>query len=254
MTGSTEVGIDILKNSALPMHRVFLELGGNDALIICDDADIELAVDEAFTGRIYNAGQTCCATKRIVVHNSVKAKFVNQLIEKLSKIVTGDPMDRNTEIGCLVSVKAAIEVENQIALTVKQGAKLAYGGSRNGAFFQPTVLTDVTGEMDIATDMEVFGPVFPIIGFDTTDEALKIANASRYGLCGGIISADVKKAVIMASKMECGTAVINGSDFYRHKDHAFGGYKMSGLGREGISFTLEEVSQIKTYVLKGILK
>ncbi|HWQ80311.1 MAG TPA: aldehyde dehydrogenase family protein [Anaerovoracaceae bacterium] len=254
MTGSTEVGIDILKASALPMHRVFLELGGNDAMIVYEDADMGLAVNEVYAMRTFNAGQTCCAPKRFLVQNPIKEEFTKRLIEKLTKVVAGNPLDRDTVFGCLVSEKAAIAVEKQIKLTVEQGAKLIYGGKRDRAFFQPAVLTDVTGDMDIAVDMEVFGAVFPIIGFDTTEEALRIANASQYGLCGGVISSDVNKAVKTASQLEAGTVVINGSGFYRTADMAFGGYKMSGLGREGISCTLEEMSQIKTYVLKGILK
>jgi acyl-CoA reductase-like NAD-dependent aldehyde dehydrogenase len=116
------------------------------------------------------------------------------------------------------------------------------------------VLTDVTGNMDVAKNMEIFGPVFTIIGFGTVEEALAIANGSQYGLNGGVITTDINKAIQTASKMECGTVVINGADNYRHLDHAFGGYKMSGMGREGIAYTLEEMSQVKTYVLKGVLK
>jgi acyl-CoA reductase-like NAD-dependent aldehyde dehydrogenase len=254
LTGSTEVGIDVFKESAQSLHRIFLELGGNDALIIYEDADMELAVNEAFAGRMLNAGQCCCSTKRILVQNSIKEDFTKRLIDRLSKVVTGNPIDRNTEIGCLISEKAAIEVEKQIELTVKQGARLIYGGKRNGAFYQPTVLTDVTGNMDVAKNMEIFGPVFTIIGFGTVEEALAIANGSQYGLNGGVITTDINKAIQTASKMECGTVVINGADNYRHLDHAFGGYKMSGMGREGIAYTLEEMSQVKTYVLKGVLK
>lgn len=255
LTGSTEVGIDVMMKSAQALHRVFLELGGNDALIVFEDADLELAVDEAFAGRIQNAGQTCCACKRFVVHGSIKDKFTNMLVEKLSRLVKGDPMDRNTQIGCLINEKAAKEVEEQVNFTVKQGAKCIYGGKRyNYAFYEPAVLSGVTADMDIAKDMEVFGPVFPIIGFELAEEALAIANNTKYGLAGGVITRDINRALKTASKMNCGTVVINGSGCYRHMDHAFGGYKMSGLGREGISTTLEEMTQVKSYVLKGILR
>lgn len=253
LTGSTEAGIDVCREAAENLHRVLLELGGNDPLIVFEDADLELALEEAFVGRIYNAGQTCCATKRILVQNSIKAKFADMLAEKLSKVVMGDPMDRNSGIGSLISEEATFTVGKQIDHTVKQGAKLFYGGKREGAFYQPTILTDVTPEMDIAKDLEVFGPVFPIIGFDTPEEAAAIANGSRYGLNSGVMTSDIKKAMKTASQIESGTVTINGSNFYRHKDHAFGGYKMSGIGREGISVLLEEMSQVKTYALKGIL-
>lgn len=255
LTGSTEVGIEILKDSAPSMHRVFLECGGNDPLIVFEDADIDLAVAEAIGGRVPNGGQICSASKRFIVQKSVKEKFTKKLIENLQKVVMGDPMDRKTDVGSLINEKAAIEVEKQIEMTVKQGAKCVFGGKRfNRVFFEPTVLTDVTSEMDIARDLEVFGPVFPIIQFSDFDEAIQIANNTKYGLQGGIISADLGKAISAASKIECGTVVINGSGNYRHLDHAFGGYKRSGTGREGASQTLEELSQVKTYVLKSILK
>jgi len=127
------------------------------------------------------------------------------------------------------------------------------GNIINKAFFEPTVLADVDASMDIAKDMEVFGPVFPVIGFDTLEEAVEIHNASVYGLNGGIITRDTSKAMKTAYQLECGTVVLNGNGRYRHPDIAFGGYKMSGIGREGVSSTLEELTQVKTIVMKGIL-
>ena len=255
LTGSTEVGIEVFKASAQYLHRVLLELGGNDALIVFDDGDLDLAINETVFGRAQNSGQTCCACKRFIIQNSVKDEFVKRLVERLKKLVIGNPLDHATEMGCMINEKAALQIEKQVKLTIEQGAKCILGGKHyNKTFFQPTVLVDVTFDMDIAKDMEVFGPVFPVIGFDTEEEAIEIANNTRYGLCGGVISNDVNKAIKTASLMECGTAVVNGSGFYRLSDHAFGGFKMSGLGREGASVTLEEMSQIKTYALKGALK
>lgn len=254
LTGSTAVGIETAKTAAANLHHVFLELGGNDAMIIFEDADIELAVANAVMARTTNAGQICIATKRFIVQNSIKDAFTKLLIEKLSKLKIGDPLDPKSDMGCLINENAADKVKGQIELTVRQGARCIYGGNIfNKTFFEPAVLDGVTSEMDIAKDMEVFGPVFPIIGFDTGEEAVAIHNSSVYGLNGGIMTRDISKALKIANKLECGGVVINGTGRYRHPDIAFGGYKMSGLGREGVSATLEELTQVKTIILKGIL-
>jgi NAD-dependent aldehyde dehydrogenases len=254
LTGSTNAGIDVAKESAPHLHRFFLELGGNDALIVYSDADIDLAVEEAVFARTLNAGQTCCAAKRFLVERPVIEEFTSKLIERLKKIKIGNPLDPETEMGCLISEKAAVQVEEQVQHTVDQGAKCIYGGKKlDQAFFQPTVLTDVTPDMDAAKDLEIFGPVFPIIAFDTMEEAVEIVNQSMYGLMGGVMSRDVNKAIKTASRMESGGIVINGAGNYRPLEIPFGGYKKSGLGREGISYTLEEMTQAKTFIMKKIL-
>ncbi len=254
-TGGTEVGIDILKNAAATMKRVFVELGGNDALIICSDADLDLAVEEAIVGRLTNNGQICSGSKRYLVHNLVKGKFAAKLVERLKKVRIGDPMSRDTEVGCLATAGYAAEVIRQIDLTVAQGAKLLYGGKAiKAAFVEPAVLMDVTEQMDVGRNMEIFGPVFSIMGFDDVNEAIRIANNCKYGLQGGVITENQSLGLYVAERLECGTTVVNGTGHWRHMDHAFGGYKMSGMGREGVSETLEEMCQTKTYVMKNILK
>lgn len=253
-TGSTEVGQQLVRDSAEYLHRVFMELGGNDAMIVFDDVDIDYAVEQAIQGRAANAGQVCCSTKRFIVHNRIREQFTKKLCERLSQFKMGDPMDPATTMPCLINEQAAIEVEKQIAHTVSQGATLAMGGKRvNRTFIEPTVLSNVTAEMDIAVDMEVFGPVFPIIGFDTAEQAVAIANATRYGLNGGVVTNDPYKAFAVARKMQCGIVNLNGTGNYRTIDTAFGGYKMSGLGREGVSHTLEEMSQVKTYAIPNFM-
>jgi len=252
LTGSTEVGISIAETAAKHLHHVHLELGGNDAFIVLEDADLEAAVNDVAISRSMNAGQTCAAAKRMIVHNKIKDRFAEMLVEKLNKICVGDTSDPATDIGCLINEKAAIEVEKQVQYTIDQGAKCILGGQRfNKTFFPMTVLVDVTPEMDVSKDMEIFGPVFPIIGFDTDQEAIAIANSSMYGLMSGIMSNDCKRAMKIAAKMESGGVVVGGTGNYRPPEFPFGGYKMSGLGREGISATLEEMSQLRTIVLKG---
>lgn len=254
LTGSTEVGIETYKNAAGHLAHIALELGGNDAFIVCEDGDVDLAVEELIWGRMYNTGQVCCASKRFIVHNSLKDEFTEKAVARIKQIKTGDPADPDTEIGCLISEKAAKEVENQVNLTVEQGGKIVLGGKRNGAFYTPTVIADVPKTADVAKDMEIFGPVVPVIGFDTVEEAVEIANASIFGLCGCVFSRDMKTAYGVANALECGGAVINGASFFRSFEMPFGGYKYSGIGTEGVLSTYNEVTRLKTIVLKNITK
>ena len=252
-TGSTDVGLETYKNAANHLAHVALELGGNDAFIVWKDGDVNLAVEETIWGRMYNTGQVCCASKRFLIHNSLKDAYAQKLVERIKKIKLGDPADDSTQLGCLISEKAAIEVEKQVNLTVSQGGKIIYGGKRNGAFYEPTVITGVPKTADVAIDMEIFGPVVPVIGFDTLDEAVEIANSSKFGLCGCIFTSDIKTAWQTAAVLECGGVVINGASFFRSFEMPFGGYKYSGIGTEGIMSTFDEVTLTKTIVLKNII-
>jgi succinate-semialdehyde dehydrogenase/glutarate-semialdehyde dehydrogenase len=253
-TGSTPVGIEIAKAAAANMTRVFLECGGNDPLLVFEDADLEETADELVRARVTNAGQTCCATKRVIVQATVRDKLAGMLADRLKKVKAGDPAARDTVLSCAISEEAAKEAEAQIAATVTEGAKVSYGGKRRGAFLDATILVGVTPEMGIAKNLEVFGPVFPFIDFKTEDEAVEIANASQFGLQGGVMTADYKRAIRVAARLQCGGVVINGSGMYRSATMPFGGYKKSGIGREGISHTLEEMSQVKTIVFKNVFK
>lgn len=254
LTGSTAVGMETMATASKNLTHVMLELGGNDAFILDKDGDIDLAVEEMVWGRLYNTGQVCCASKRFLVHNDIKDIFTNKVIARISKMRVGDPMNENTEIGCLINEKASLRVEEQVLKTLQEGAKIAFGGRRNGAYFEPTVLINVTKDMEVMKDMEIFGPVIPICGFDTIEEAIEITNQSSFGLCGNIITKDINNAFKVASKLEVGGAIINGASFYRSAEMPFGGWKHSGIGNEGISTTLEEMSRIKTIVLKNVLK
>jgi succinate-semialdehyde dehydrogenase/glutarate-semialdehyde dehydrogenase len=253
LTGSTEVGIETYKNAANHLAHISLELGGNDAFIVWKDGDVDLAVEELIWGRMYNTGQVCCASKRFLVHNSLKAEFTEKAVARIKKIKTGDPSKDDTQLGCLISEKAAVEVERQVGLTVSQGGKIVLGGKRNGAFYEPTVIADVPRTADVAKDMEIFGPVVPVIGFETLAEAVEIANASIFGLCGCIFTADIKTAWSVASQLECGGVIINGASFFRSFEMPFGGYKYSGIGTEGVLTTFDEVTRLKTIVLKNII-
>ncbi|HHW95513.1 MAG TPA: aldehyde dehydrogenase [Mogibacterium sp.] len=251
MTGSSKAGVLMAQCAAPTLKTICLELGGNDGNIVRADADIDYVTDEMIEGRIYNAGQTCCACKRWIVHESIKDEVTNNLIEKLKKLKIGDPLDPEVDMSTVISEKKAKEVIEQIEHTIEQGATLAYGGTREGAIVMPTVLTDVDKNYDIASDLEVFGPVFPIISFKTDEEAIEIANNTSFGLSSGIITKDLKQAIHMAQYIQAGAVVLNGQSSYYNMNQPFGGYKMSGIGREGTSCTLEELSQVKSYILKN---
>ena len=254
VTGSTAVGMETMATASKNLTHVMLELGGNDAFILDKDGDLDLAVKELVWGRLYNTGQVCCASKRFLVHNEVKEEFTRRVVERVSKMRVGDPLEETSEIGCLINERAAERVEEQVNTTIAQGAKLVFGGRRSGAYYEPAILIDVTKDMDVMKDMEIFGPVIPICGFDTIEEAIEIANQSSFGLCGNIITKDMNNAFKVATKLEVGGAVINGASFFRSAEMPFGGWKHSGIGNEGIATTLQEMSRIKTIVLKNVLK
>ncbi|MBR6323159.1 MAG: aldehyde dehydrogenase [Lachnospiraceae bacterium] len=251
-TGSTEVGISLAESCAKSLRPVSLELGGNDPLLIFDDADYEKALEETIAGRIGNAGQTCCASKRFLVQRGIFDRFAADLTARLEKVVVGDPKNPKTEMGPCIREADAIEVERQINRTIEQGGKLLTGGHRNGAFIEPTVIV-TPRDADIAKDEECFGPVWPLIPFDTLEEALDIANQTKYGLSSGVITSDMATALKAANGIQAGACIIGGSGNYRLAHQPFGGYKYSGVGREGAVITLEEMTQQKMISFKGIL-
>lgn len=249
-TGSTAVGTKLMEYAAPYFHRMLLEMGGNDPLVITEDADLENAVGQSLC-RMANAGQICCITKRFIVQNSIKAAYLEGLKQAIGGITVGDPADPQNMMGCMVSERAAIEVEEQVRDMVAQGATLVCGGGREGAFMEPTVI-DCSKDLPAAKDLEIFGPVWTVIGFDTDEEAIEIANQSIYGLNGGVIAGSVEHGLKIAQHIQSGTVVANGEGCWRTPNHAFGGYKHSGLGREGIPDLIKEFTQRKTLVIRGI--
>ncbi|WP_373893542.1 aldehyde dehydrogenase [Virgibacillus sp. CBA3643] len=250
-TGSSSVGKQIGKHGAENLVRVFLELSGNDAVIFCEDTDIDEAVQHTLEGRLAGNGQVCIATKRILVEKNRYEEFKNKLVRLVSEMKYGNQLDENTDLGPLINFKAAKKVERQIQHAISQGANLLVGGKRDGAFIEPTIL-EVTKEMDVSQNDEIFGPVFSIMPFDDFDEAIEIANNSLYGLNSAIYTNELNKAIDGANRIEAGLVSINGSNNYRPDVSAFGGYKHSGIGREGINYTLGEFTQIKSIALRGV--
>ena len=252
LTGSTTVGVEVAQKAAPSLKRIALELGGNDAFIVLEDADLELAINEAVNARFFNAGQICCAPKRFLIHRSLYEDFVSAVTERIAAFSFGDPLSPDTKVGTVISERAAKIVEEQIQLTVKQGGRIVLGGQRDGAFVAPTVIRDVPFSADAMHDMEIFGPVMPIAAFDHEDEVLELANATMYGLGGSVFTRDMKKAMKFTDNLECGSVVINGSSYFRSFEMPFGGYKYSGVGSEGVFSTFDELTQLKCITLKGI--
>jgi len=218
MTGSNGVGAEISKSSTPHLHHVMLELGGNSPYIILEDVDIDAVVAVSVFGRTLNSGQVCSAYKRFIVHNSVKQDYIDKLVASLKTKKLGDSANWDTDCGSAVSVKAAKEIEEQINHTIEQGAKLIYGGKRfNETFIELTVL-EATLDMDISCDLEIFGPVWPVIGFDIVDEAIEIANNTKYGLSVGVSGSDMATMLKVIKAMQSGSCIINGSTCYRAVD------------------------------------
>ncbi|MCI9081239.1 MAG: aldehyde dehydrogenase [Lachnospiraceae bacterium] len=254
LTGSSSVGISVARSAADTLKKTALELGGNDAFIVLEDADLDLAVQEAVQARFYNAGQICCAPKRFLIHRSLYSRFLDETVKRVSALKSGNPLDDQTQVSTLISEKAAIEVEKQINLTIEQGGRLLLGGKRTGAFLEPSVIADVPASADILHNMEVFGPVMPVAPFDTEDEAAALANDSVYGLGGSVFTRNLTSAARFTDELECGCVVVNGSSYFRSFEMPFGGWKQSGLGTEGVYSTFDELTNIKCIALKGIVR
>ncbi len=253
LTGSTAVGVNVAKSAAGTLKTVALELGGNDAFIVLKDATLYTAVKEAVNTRFFNAGQICCAPKRFIIHKSLYNDFVERVVSEVKKFKIGAPLDDTTDIGTLINEDAAIEVEKQINMTVEQGGKIACGGKRDKTVIEPTVLIDVPYSADIMHDVEVFGPVIACCSFEDDEEALALANDTKFGLGASVFTNDMKKAVYFSKHFEAGSVVINGSSYFRSFEMPFGGYKKSGIGTEGVYSTFNELTKLKCVILKGII-
>jgi acyl-CoA reductase-like NAD-dependent aldehyde dehydrogenase len=244
-TGSTKGGIEVSKLAAEGVKRVSLELGGKSAAIILQDADYRLALKKTLDKVYLNTGQSCSAYSRLLVPRGEKEVIEKLIIEMTKEYKFGDPSDTDRVIGPLSSKKQFDKVSYYINKGIEEGAKLLLGEvpkESKGYFIGPTVFTDVTNDMEIAQN-EIFGPVLSIIAYDTVEEAIEIANDSVYGLSGGVFGPE-EKAFKVASKIRTGTIVINnGSQLHKAP---FGGFKHSGIGREGGKYGLEEFLELKT--------
>ena len=244
LTGSTEAGKSIAATAGKYLKKVVLELGGSDPLIVLADANIAAAAKAAVIGRFQNNGQSCIAAKRIIVLEEIQEVFIVALLAEVEKLVVGDPQAEETDIGPLVNQQAAEKMAQFVADAVAKGAIVQTGGKRQGAYFFPTVLTNVTAEMDVLA-REVFGPVMPVIIAQTEDEAVAQANNTRFGLGASVWSQNLAHGERVARQLEAGAVFVN-SITKSDPRMPFGGIRESGLGRELSRWGLREFANIKT--------
>ncbi len=241
-TGSPEVGTRI-RNLA-GMKRVTLELGNNSAVILEEDADLDDAVPRCVTGSFAHSGQVCISIQRIYVHEAIRSTFLERFVESARKLKIGHPLDPETDVSSLITEKEAERVESWIEEAKQAGAKLVAGGRRRRATLVPAILTDVPPEVRLCR-REAFGPVVAVNAFQTLDEAIELVNRSEYGLQAGIYTRDLSKAFRAAKQVHVGGFLINDVPQYRLDQMPYGGVKLSGSGREGPKYAIEEMTELK---------
>ncbi|MDQ2696840.1 MAG: NADP-dependent succinate-semialdehyde dehydrogenase [Pseudomonadota bacterium] len=253
-TGSTETGKLLMKQCAATMKQLSLELGGNAPFIVFDDADLDAAVEGAIISKYRNTGQTCVCANRLLVQSGVYDAFADKLARAVKdKLKVGNGLEEGVSQGPLIDEKAVQKVEEHIQDALSKGARVAVGGSRHalgGTFFQPTVLVNVTPEMKVANE-ETFGPVAPLFRFDTEEEAVRLANATEFGLAAYFYSRDLGRVWRVAEGLEYGMVGIN-TGLISTEVAPFGGVKESGLGREGSKYGIDEYLEIKYLCMGGI--
>ena len=244
-TGSVGVGKKIAATAGY--KKVILELGGNDPVIIMDDADLDKAVFLAAEGSFRNSGQRCTAVKRILVHEKIKDAFVKKFIEKAKEYTCGDPADPDTKVGTVIDEASAIYLESVVKKAVEQGANVVLGGNRNGALLEPTVIIDVPRNADMVV-YESFGPLAPILTFKDIDDAIALSNSTAYGLSSGVVTNNMEHAIRFIKELKVGTVNINEVPGYRIESSPFGGIKDSGLGiKEGVIEAMKCFTFVKTF-------
>jgi succinate-semialdehyde dehydrogenase/glutarate-semialdehyde dehydrogenase len=252
-TGSTEVGKKLMAQCAETIKKVSLELGGNAPFVVFDDADLDAAVEGAIISKYRNTGQTCVCANRILVQDGVYDAFAAKLSEAVKKLKVGNGMEEGVNQGPLIDKAALEKVEAHIQDALSKGAKVAVGGQRHalgGTFYQPTVLVNVDSSMAVANE-ETFGPVAPLFRFKTDDEAVKMANATEFGLAAYFYSRDIGRIWRVAEGIESGMIGIN-TGLISTEVAPFGGVKESGIGREGSRHGLDEYVEIKYLCIGGI--
>ena len=246
-TGSAEVGWKL--KSRAGRKKVVLELGGNAACIVDEDADLDDAISRMIVGAFYQSGQSCISVQRIHVHERIYKTFREQFVASVKQLKAGDPKQEDTFIGPMISAQAAERLESWIRSAVDRGARLLCGGTRDGAMMQPTLLEEVPMDEKICQE-EAFGPAAVLSRFREFDEALRQANATAYGLQAGVFTRDIQKALRAWDELEVGGVIINDVPSWRADAMPYGGVKQSGLGREGISFAIEDMTEIRLMAIR----
>jgi acyl-CoA reductase-like NAD-dependent aldehyde dehydrogenase len=245
-TGSAKVGWHI--KDIAGRKKVALELGGNGAVIVAEDADLDYAAARCVRGGVVYGGQYCIGVQRILVHRSVEKAFVGKLVAKVEACRVGNPLEEGIDVGPVIDEGAASRIQAWVDEAVAQGARVLAGGRRERAVVQPTVLTATSAGMKVE-DEEIFGPVLTVNAYDDFDDAVARAADSRYGLQGGIFTQDLRRAFRAIDEWEVGGLMINDVPIYRIDNMPFGGWKESGFGREGTRYAMEEMSEIRHLVI-----
>ena len=248
-TGSREVGERIAKSAGL--KRVTMELGSNSPLIVLDDADLEQVAAATVATGFANAGQTCISTQRLIATRGAYEGLIETLRPKVAALVAGDPLDARSAVGPMIREADAARVEEWIGEAVGQGARVVAGGGRRGALFQPTLVADVDPRSRISRD-ELFGPAVAVLRAADLDEALALANDSRYGLSAGIFTRDINWALRFAREIDSGNIHINWGPQWRADLMPYGGLKESGFGKEGPRYAILEMTECKTVIVHGL--
>ncbi|MFM7102911.1 MAG: phosphonoacetaldehyde dehydrogenase [Verrucomicrobiota bacterium] len=246
-TGSVSVGKRIAATAGY--KKLVLELGGNDPLIVLDDADLDLAVALAAEGSYRNSGQRCTAVKRLLVQQGIAPEFTRRLVEKTREYVCGDPLEEKTRVGTVIDEAAAVYLETVLNEAAAAGARILIGGRRRGALLEPTVIADVPRDCRMVVS-ESFGPLAPVLVVRDLDDALALANSTAYGLSSGVVTTHLDSALKAIRTLRCGTVNINEVPGYRVECSPFGGIKDSGLGvKEGVIEAIKAYSYVKTFSL-----
>lgn len=249
-TGSVSVGLDLASKAIRNGKRVIMELGGSDAMIVLEDADLDKAVKAALIGRFDYAGQFCNATKRVIVRKEIEEEFTKKLKEELKKFKAGDPMDETVDIPPLISEDAVKRMKDFLEDAIKNGGEKVFEGSvpNKGYYFPPVVLRLEPKSKARVLREEVFGPILPIVPVNTDDEAVNVANSTEYGLDASIFTSNFSRAYEIASKLKAGTVIINDTTRLRWDNLPFGGVLKSGIGRESVINTMLEMTETKLIV------
>lgn len=248
-TGSAPVGEHITKVAGI--KKLSLELGSNAPMIVMRDADLDQVAKATAVGGFVNAGQVCISTQRVLVDRNVYGDFLDATKAEVEGIVSGDPLDENTGLGPLVQESEAIRVDEWVREAVTGGARLVTGGDRDGARYAPTILADVDPGMRVSCE-ELFGPAIAVTPVDDIDTAISLANDSKFGLGTGIFTRDINDAMRYAREAECGNVMINWTPLWRADFQPYGGFKQSGIGKEGPRYAIDEMTEIKTVVVHGL--
>ncbi len=252
-TGSTEIGKVLMRQCADTVKKLSLELGGNAPFLVFDDADLDQAVDGVIASKFRNSGQTCVCANRVFAQDSVYDEFLSRFAQAASALKVGPGLDRNNNQGPLINADGVEKVERLVKDAVERGARVVLGGKRHelgGTFYEPTLLADVTMDMDVARE-EIFGPVAPVIRFKTEDEAIRLANDTEYGLAAYFYARDMGRVWRVAEGLESGVVGIN-VGVSASEVAPFGGWKESGIGREGSKYGIDEFVEIKYLCLGGV--